>query len=85
MKKATPKSHGGARLGSGRRPTGKDATRTLRLSDDFIDQIDHWATQQEDQPSRSEAIRRLVEIGLKAKKELNWEARPFLVDQIGRE
>jgi hypothetical protein len=29
-----------------------------------MDKIDHWATQQEDQPSRSEAIRRLVERGL---------------------
>jgi metal-responsive CopG/Arc/MetJ family transcriptional regulator len=33
-----------------------------------LDNVDHWATQQEDQPSRSEAIRRLVELGLKAKK-----------------
>ena len=39
----------------------------MRLSDDFMDKIDHWATQQHDQPARSEAIRRLVEIGLKAK------------------
>ena len=36
----------------------------MRLSDDFIDKIDHWATQQEDQPSRSEAIRRLLDLGL---------------------
>jgi metal-responsive CopG/Arc/MetJ family transcriptional regulator len=39
----------------------------MRLSDEFMDKIDHWATQQEDQPGRSEAIRRLVELGLKAK------------------
>ena len=51
----------------GRPPTGREPVRTVRLSDDFIDKIDHWATQQEDQPGRSEAIRRLVEIGLKAK------------------
>jgi hypothetical protein len=30
--------------------------------------VDTWAAQQDDIPSRSEAIRRLVEIGLKAKK-----------------
>ena len=30
--------------------------------------IDAWRRRQEDLPSRSEAIRRLVEIGLKAKK-----------------
>jgi hypothetical protein len=30
--------------------------------------IDAWAAAQEDGPGRSEAIRRLVEIGLKAKK-----------------
>jgi hypothetical protein len=30
--------------------------------------IDAWAAAQEDEPGRSEAIRRLVEIGLKAKR-----------------
>jgi hypothetical protein len=30
--------------------------------------VDKWAAQQEDKPGRSEAIRRLVEIGLKVKK-----------------
>jgi hypothetical protein len=30
--------------------------------------LDAWAAQQSDEPSRSEAIRRLVELGLKAKK-----------------
>jgi hypothetical protein len=30
--------------------------------------VEHWAMKQTDQPGRSEAIRRLVEIGLKAKK-----------------
>jgi hypothetical protein len=30
--------------------------------------VDAWAVKQSDQPGRSEAIRRLVEIGLKAKK-----------------
>jgi len=67
MEKAIPKKHGGARPGSGRPATGKDPVRTIRLSDEFLDNVDHWASQQEDQPSRSESIRRLVEIGLKKK------------------
>jgi metal-responsive CopG/Arc/MetJ family transcriptional regulator len=52
----------------GRPSTGRDPVRTLRLSDHFLDKIDHWATKQEDQPGRSEAIRRLVQLGLKVKK-----------------
>jgi hypothetical protein len=60
-KKATPKRRG-------RPATGKAPTRTLRLTDEFIANVDAWAAAQEDEPGRSEAIRRLVEIGLKAKK-----------------
>jgi len=44
--------------------TGKDPARTFRLSDQLIESVDAWASNQQDQPSRSEAIRRLVEIGL---------------------
>jgi hypothetical protein len=39
----------------------------MRLSDDFIAQIDGWSAKQDDAPSRAEAIRRLVELGLKKK------------------
>ena len=60
-KKAIPKRRG-------RPATGKAPTRTLRLTDEFIADVDEWASEQADEPSRSEAIRRLVEIGLKAKK-----------------
>jgi hypothetical protein len=38
--------------------------RAIRLSDVFLDRIDYWATQQQDQPGRSEAMRRLLELGL---------------------
>jgi hypothetical protein len=31
------------------------------------DAVDQWAAKQDDQPGRSEAIRRLVDLGLKAK------------------
>jgi hypothetical protein len=67
VKKATGRTVGGKRPGAGRPATGTDPARTIRLSDEFLDNVDHWATQQEDQPGRSEAIRRLVEIGLKVK------------------
>jgi hypothetical protein len=67
MKKAIRKSRGGKRPGSGRKPTGTDPARTIRLSDEFIAKIDAWAGKQEDEPGRSEAIRRLVEIGLRVK------------------
>jgi hypothetical protein len=67
MKKAIQKARGGKRPGSGRKPTGVDPTRTIRLSDDFIAMVDAWSVRQEDKPSRSEAIRRLVELGLKVK------------------
>ena len=39
----------------------------MRVSDEFLKSIDKWRAKQEDKPSRAEAIRRLVEIGLKAK------------------
>lgn len=39
----------------------------MRVSPKFIKSVDAWRRKQEDLPSRSEAIRRLVEIALKAK------------------
>lgn len=66
MKKAIPKTAGGKRPGAGRPATGKDPVRTMRLSDEFIAKVDAWA--QAHGTGRSEAIRRLVEMGLKAKK-----------------
>ena len=38
------------------------------MSAEMRDAVDKWAEKQADKPRRSEAIRRLVEIGLKAKK-----------------
>jgi hypothetical protein len=40
----------------------------LRLSPTLGAEVDKWAASQPDAPNRSEAIRRLVELGLKAKK-----------------
>jgi hypothetical protein len=38
--------------------------RAIRLSDEFLTKVDEWSAKQDDTPGRSEAIRRLVEIGL---------------------
>ena len=39
----------------------------MRASEEFLKAVDKWRAKQVDKPSRAEAIRRLVEIGLKAK------------------
>jgi hypothetical protein len=52
----------------GRPPTGQDPVTAIRLSAELRANVDVWAASQDDEPGRSEAIRRLVEIGLKAKK-----------------
>jgi hypothetical protein len=65
MKKAIPKTRGGSRPGSGRKPTGVDPARTIRLSHEFVATIDAWAEAHD--LVRSEAIRQLIELGLKAK------------------
>jgi hypothetical protein len=38
----------------------------MRTNDEFLRRVDDWRRAQEDLPSRTEAIRRLVELGLKA-------------------
>jgi metal-responsive CopG/Arc/MetJ family transcriptional regulator len=40
----------------------------MRLTDEFMATVDAWSAKQPDQPGRSEAIRRLIELGLKTKK-----------------
>ena len=49
----------------GRPATGKDPLTALRLPPDLTKAIEKWAVDQPDEPNRSEAIRRLVELGLK--------------------
>ena len=51
---------------AGRPATGTEPLYGVRIADNLMKQIMGWATAHE--LSRSEAIRRLVEIGLKAKK-----------------
>jgi hypothetical protein len=49
----------------GRPATGKDPHIAARMAPALIAEVEAWATANE--TTRSEAIRRLVEIGLKAK------------------
>jgi hypothetical protein len=51
----------------GRPSTGRDPVTAIRLSAELRLTVDQWAERQEDNPSRSEAIRRLVELGLTVK------------------
>jgi hypothetical protein len=47
---------------------GVDPVTAVRLPKELSDAVDTWASDQDDEPVRSEAIRRLVELGLKAKR-----------------
>lgn len=49
----------------GRPATGRGETTGVRLHPPDIEAIDEWRRTQSDLPSRPEAIRRLVELGLK--------------------
>jgi hypothetical protein len=51
----------------GRPPVDSKAV-TVRMATDALREIDSWRQKRDDQPGRPEAIRRLVELGLKAKK-----------------
>jgi hypothetical protein len=42
--------------------------KTLRDSNQLAEQIEAWPRRQGDTPTRSEAVRRLLELGLKVKK-----------------
>src|SRR6516165_7950653 len=48
----------------GRPATGHDPVSAIRLSPTLKARIDNWARQEDDQPSRSEAIRRLLNLAL---------------------
>jgi hypothetical protein len=52
----------------GRPATGQDPVTAIRLSKEMRAAVDGWAAAQDDEPGRSEAIRRLVELGLRVKK-----------------
>jgi hypothetical protein len=50
------------------RPRVDSEPVTVRMALEALQGVDNWRRSQEDLPGRAEAIRRLVEIGLKAKK-----------------
>jgi hypothetical protein len=50
----------------GRPATGRDLVTAIRLPEDLRVRVEAWAARQLDTPSRSEAVRRLVEHGLVA-------------------
>ena len=52
----------------GRPVTGIRQLVGVRFGAEVIDAIDHWRRKGKETPTRPEAIRRLVELGLKAKK-----------------
>lgn len=43
-----------------------DRTFQMRTTDEFLRRIDSWRRLQEDLPSRAEAMRRLIELGMEA-------------------
>jgi hypothetical protein len=56
------------------RPPGPGVQVVVRLQPDPLSALDKWAAKQSDQPTRAEAIRRLIELGLKVK----TPARPVI-------
>jgi hypothetical protein len=51
----------------GRPATGRDPAVTIRLPKEVLGEVETWAGTQDGEPNRSQAIRQLVELGLKAK------------------
>ena len=51
-----------------KRPDATGDAVLVRLQPELAKPLDDWRRQQEDLPGRPEAIRRLVEIGLRTKK-----------------
>jgi hypothetical protein len=66
MKKAIQKMRGGKRPGAGRPATGNHPMMSLRMPNELTAAVEGWAARQTDNPARSEAFRRLVEIGIAA-------------------
>jgi hypothetical protein len=56
-------------------PTGKGVQVVVRMQPAPLTALDAWAAKQKDQPTRAEAIRRLVELGLTVKPALRPSAK----------
>jgi hypothetical protein len=48
-------------------PTGKGTQVVVRMQPAPLEALDDWVSHQADRPTRAEAIRRLVEIGLQVR------------------
>jgi metal-responsive CopG/Arc/MetJ family transcriptional regulator len=57
-----------ARKKPGPPPTGKGELIGVRIQPDQMKKLDEWISDQDDRPSRPEAIRRLVDQALKGKR-----------------
>ncbi len=64
--------------GRGRPATGRDPVTAIRLAEGLREKLETWAAQQPDKPGRSEAIRRLVELGLGQTKDRDGPASQTL-------
>ncbi len=62
--RAMKSGKGGARPGAGRPATGRNPMAGVRLSPEKRREVEEWAAQQGDKPSFSEAVRRLIDLGL---------------------
>jgi len=69
-KKVVPKRRG-------RPATGHDPVSAIRLSSTLKSKIDNWSKQQDDQPSRSVAIRRLLNLALNTEGTIKEAAPPW--------
>jgi Fe2+ transport system protein FeoA len=70
------------RKSRGRPATGQDPVTAIRLSKELRETVDKWAGKQDDTPGRSEAIRRLVELGLNAGVSVAKPGRTRTVDPV---
>jgi hypothetical protein len=59
----------------GRPATGTGKPLMIRCQDDFLGALDQWRRAQPDLPSRSEAVRRLVTLGLRVGAEATTEEK----------
>jgi hypothetical protein len=68
------------------RPPGPGVQVVVRLQPDPLSALDKWAAKQSDQPTRAEAIRRLIELGLKSPTKTPKKGRPdqTMKDSDGR-
>jgi hypothetical protein len=62
------KSNAVIRKKRGRPATGQDPVTAIRLAPELRSAVDAWAKKQDDNPSRSEAIRRLIDMSLRGRK-----------------